>query len=125
MRVVGYIDGLNFYEASKDKPWYPAGWCNWKETLSAYCPGAEVSVRYFTTLYTGGDQARVRRQKLHLLAMKEVASAEIIYGSCRERLIKCPECKSGLRCRCGCNKRFTEKMTDVNLAVRLVEDAVD
>ncbi len=28
MRVTGYIDGMNFYEASKDKKWYPAGWCN-------------------------------------------------------------------------------------------------
>jgi len=34
MRVLGYIDGMNFYEASKDKRWYPAGWCNWTQTLA-------------------------------------------------------------------------------------------
>jgi len=125
MRVIGYIDGLNFYEASKDKHWYPAGWCNWEKTLAAYCPGADVSVRYFTTLYNGRDQTRVRRQKLHLLAMKEVARAEIVYGSCRERPITCPVCKAAIQCRCGCDRRFTEKMTDVNIAVHLLEDAVD
>ena len=125
MRAVGYVDGMNFYEASKDKQWYPAGWCNWRETVATYCPGADVSVCYFTTLYTGKDQTRVRRQKLHLRAMEEVARAEIIYGSCRERPIKCPECKSILKCRCGCERRFAEKMTDVNIAVRLLEDAID
>ena len=53
MNVIGYIDGLNFYETSKDKDYYPAGWCNWTQTIGAYCPGADVLVRYFTTLYTG------------------------------------------------------------------------
>ena len=116
---------MNFYEAGKDKAWYPAGWCNWKETLAEYCPGPIVSIRYFTTLYAGRTKTRVKRQTLHLRAMKEVAKAEIIYGSCRERPINCPKCKLTLRCRCGCSRRFTEKMTDVNIAVRLVEDAVD
>ncbi len=125
MKVIGYIDGLNFYEASKDKRWYPAGWCNWSETVAAYCPGAEVAVRYFTSLYVGGNRERVERQKLHLRAMKEVARAEIIYGSVRERSIRQPECRSESRCQCGCNKRLVEKMTDVNIAIRLLEDAID
>jgi hypothetical protein len=126
MRVIGYIDGMNFYEASKNKLWYPAGWCDWTQTLAMYSPGASVSVKYFTTLYTGRDQTRIRRQKLHLLAMKEVARAEIIFGSCRERPIQCPNCRSELSCpRCQSCKRFVEKMTDVNIAVRLLEDAVD
>ena len=125
MRVVGYIDGMNFYEASKDQNWYPAGWCNWSETLAEYCPGSQVTVRYFTALYTGNDRNRARRQQLHLLAMKEVAKAEIIHGTVRGRPLKCPECKKSLVCACGCSKRWVEKMTDVNIAVRLVEDAVD
>src|ERR1039458_8924574 len=77
MRVIGYIDGMNFYEASKDKRWYLAGWCNWTQTLDAYCPGADISVRYFTTLYSGKAQERIRRQKLHLLAMGEVIAREL------------------------------------------------
>jgi uncharacterized LabA/DUF88 family protein len=125
MRVIGYIDGLNFYEASKNKEWYPAGWCNWTETLSAYCPGAEVSVRYFTALYAGRDERRAQRQRLHLLAMKEVAGAKIIYGSSRERPTRCQACRLELQCQCGCDTRFVEKMTDVNIAIRMLEDAVD
>ena len=27
--------------------------------------------------------------------------------------------------RCGCNERLTEKMTDVKIAVRMLEDAID
>lgn len=125
MRVKGYIDGMNFYEASKDKKWYPAGWCNWRETIAGYCPGAEISICYFTTLYRGRNVKRQERQDLHLRAMREVAKAEIIEGSCRERPLKCPECKTAIRCTCGCTSRLTEKMTDVNIAVRLIEDAVD
>jgi|SRR5271157_1227759 len=126
MRAVGYIDGMSFYEASKEKQWYPAGWCNWTETIGAYCPGADVSVRYFTSRYTGSDQKIVRRQELHLLAMGEVAKADLIEGSCRERSLKCPRCDEQLRCRvCGCTKRTDEKMTDVKIALRLLEDAID
>jgi hypothetical protein len=127
MRVVGYIDGMNFYEASKNKGWYPAGWCNWSQTVGAYCPGAEISIRYFTTLYAGRDQRRVDRQKLHLRAMEEIARAEIVYGSCRERPLTCPKCGSRLKCLradCGCERRLVEKMTDVNIALRLFEDAI-
>jgi len=128
MHVIGYIDGMNFYEASKNKSWYPAGWCNWSQTISEYRPGAEVFVRYFTTLYTGRDKKRIARQDLHLRAMREVAKADVVYGSCRERQLKCPECKSRLKCGradCGCESRFVEKMTDVNIALRLFEDAID
>jgi hypothetical protein len=128
MRVVGYIDGMNFYEASKDQAWYPAGWCNWTETLGVYCPGAEVSVRYFTSLYVGRDMKQVRRQKLHILAMEKEAHAEIILGSCRRRPLVCPNCRTLLKCpraKCGCDQRLAEKMTDVNIAVRMLEDAID
>jgi hypothetical protein len=126
MRVIGYIDGMNFYETSKDKDYYPAGWCNWTQTIGAYCPGAGVLVRYFTTLYTGSDRTRVRRQELHLLAMKEVARADLIYGASRPRELTCPRCDAELRCpACGCTRGFVEKMTDVKIAVRLLEDAFD
>ena len=126
MRVCGYVDGMNFYEASKDQAWYPAGWCNWTQTLGEYAPSASVSVRYFTTLYTGSDRIRVRRQKLHLLAMEEEAKAEIVYGSLRSRDLKCPRCNEDLACHaCGCRKRYAEKMVDVKIALRLLEDAVD
>jgi hypothetical protein len=128
MRVIGYIDGMNFYGASKDKRWYPSGWCNWSQTIGAYCVGAEVSIRYFTTLYAGKDQKRAGRQKLHLRAMKEIARADIVYGSCRERPLTCPGCGSRLKCQredCGCERRLAEKMTDVNIALRLFEDAID
>ena len=78
------------------------------------------------TLYTGGDRTRARRQKLHVLAMEQVAKADVIYGTCRQRDLRCPECKAKLKCsQCDCDRRLSEKMTDVNIGVRLVEDAID
>ena len=127
-RVTGYIDGMNFYEASKNKQWYPAGWCNWRETMLEYCPNSVVTIKYFTTEYSGRDQKRADRQKLHLLAMEEVAKANIIKGSLRKRDLICPECKELLTCRtprCRCSERLAEKMTDVNIALHLFEDALD
>lgn len=126
MRVVGYIDGMNFYETSKHTRWYPAGWCNWTQTLGEYCPGSDVSIRYFTTLYAGNNPERVGRQKLHIRAMEKVAGAEIVYGSCRRRHLNCQNCGTALKCpKCGWNERIAEKMTDVNIAVRLLLDAMD
>src|SRR5262249_2777743 len=79
-----------------------------------------------TTLYTGSDRTRARRQKLHLLAMGEEAKAEIIYGSLRPRDLRCPRCNEDLACHaCGCRKRYAEKMIDVKIVLRLLEDAVD
>lgn len=126
MKVIGYVDGMNFYEAGKHQRWYPAGWCNWTQTLREYCPAADVTVRYFTTLYTGSDRKRARRQELHLLAMREEAKAVVDYGSLRPRDLRCPRCDHRLKCpECGCHMRYTEKMTDVKIALRLLEDAVD
>ena len=58
--------------------------------------------------------------------MAEEAKAEIIYGSLRSRDLQCPRCHEELVCRaCGCRKRYAEKMSDVKIALRLLEDAVD
>jgi len=124
MRVVTYVDGMNFYEISKQQQWYPAGWCNWTETIRNYCPGSQVEVRYFTTKMIGGSKSRRQRQELHLHAMRTVAKAEIICGEQVRRDLTCPDCKTAIRCRCGCEQRYTEKQTDVNIALRILEDAI-
>ncbi len=60
--------------------------------------------------------------------MEEVAEAKIIEGSLRKRNLICPECKELLTRRtpgCRCSERLAEKMTDVNIALHLFEDALD
>jgi uncharacterized LabA/DUF88 family protein len=126
MMVSAYIDGFNFYEASKNKRWYPYGWCNWKKTIERCCPGAEVSVKYFTSAVSPRNRGAKERQDLHIRAMKEVAKAEIIRGTFRERNVMCRACNEQMRCpRCGKDVKLTEKQTDVNIAIHLLGDSVD
>ena len=66
MLVSAYVDGFNFYEASKNKSWYPYGWCNWTKTIENYCPRAEVRVKYFTSDVSPRHRGSRARQDLHL-----------------------------------------------------------
>ena len=126
MKVLLYVDGLNFYESSKRQWWYPYGWCNWRKTIENYCPGSEVQVKYFTSERAGKDPEAVGRQRLHLKAMEEVAGAKIIKGETRRRIVKCQRCGGAMRCpECGSDEKFTEKMTDVKIALHILEDAID
>jgi len=126
MKVSLYVDGLNFYESSKRYRWYPYGWCNWRKTIENYCPGAEVQVKYFTSERSGRDQEAMERQRLHLKAMEDIAHAKIIKGETRRRSVQCQRCGGTMRCpQCGSNERFTEKMTDVKIALHIFEDAID
>ena len=126
MKVFLYVDGLNFYESSKRQWWYPYGWCNWRKTIENYCPGAEVQVRYFTSERSGNDRDAMERQRLHLKAMEKVADAMIIKGETRRRVVQCQRCGGSMRCpECGAGDKFTEKMTDVKIALHILEDAID
>jgi len=126
IRVSAYIDGFNFFETSKGKDWYPYGWCNWTKTIQNYSPGAQVRVLYFTSDISPRNRGANHRQKLHLLAMEKIAGAEIVKGQFRERSVRCRACDEPMRCaRCGKDTKLTEKQTDVNIAIRLVENAID
>lgn len=126
MTTFAYIDGLNFYERSKGKWWYPYGWCDWNKTIQNYSTGAKVTVKYFTTEVSPANRSAAERQRLHLRAMEKVAGAEIIKGQLRQRNVVCGRCDELMTCpRCNRDSKLTEKQTDVNIAVHLVEDAID
>ena len=115
-RVYVYVDGFNFYGATKGTKAYPFGWCDWRLTAENYCgPSRQVrKVKYFTSRITDQDEARRERQTLHLKAMATIA--EIIYGRFVPREQRCGNC--------GQFKQFArEKMTDTNIAIHMVLDA--
>jgi NYN domain len=63
---------------------------------------------------------------LHLKAMEQVAGAKIIKGETRKRTVKCKRCGCAMLCpECGGSDQFTEKMTDVKIALHILEDAID
>jgi uncharacterized LabA/DUF88 family protein len=126
MTVCAYVDGLNFYEASKNKWWYPYGWCDWKKTIQNYSPAENVILKYFTSEVSPRNRGATERQKLHLRAMEKIAGAEIIKGQIRQRDVLCRRCDELMACpRCNSTSKSTEKQTDVNIAVHLAEDAID
>ena len=79
-RVYVYVDGFNFYLATKWTNAYPYGWCNWRLTAENYCGQSRevVHVKYFTSKIITRDAAKRRRQNLHIAAMK--TEGEVILG---------------------------------------------
>jgi len=122
-----YIDGYNLYKAIDHPSTLKLGWCNYKVLAKELVklsfeagPFADeddaVIVKYFTALVrqksqnpmenTGGHKGEEDRQQLWLEALKDETGIEPIRG---------------LHIRRGDHHR--EKMTDVNIALTMVEDA--
>jgi len=85
MRVIGYIDGMNFYEASKRQALVSCRVVQLDADLDAYCPGADISVRYFTTLYRPRRGADGRRLEMELEAQAAQFCQGILLGLFRVR----------------------------------------
>jgi len=115
-RVYVYVDGFNFYHATKDTEAYPYGWCNWFLTAQNYCGRSRrvVGLKYFTSLISTNDEEKKRRQALHLAAMETIG--KIVRGRFVQRERQCRQC--------GFLEQFhREKTTDTNIAVHMVLDA--
>lgn len=118
-RVAMYVDGFNLYYGLRSQ-----GWRRFYIDMRALGqnmlrPGQRlVGVRYFTARVAGRDRGRQRRQGVFLEALETLAGVEIHYG---HFLSKPRECRV-----CGARWTvFEEKMTDANIAVRLLGDAQD
>lgn len=119
MRVSVYVDGFNLFYGLRDAGWRQLYW---------YCPGALAGVlvrppeilvccKYFTARITQpGDKQR--RQATYLAAIRERGAAQIIPGRIQLARKRCLNCGQP-------SETPTEKMTDVNLALELVCDAVE
>ena len=119
-RVAVYVDGFNLYYGLRSKGWRRLYWLDVRalgENLLR--PGQRLAgVRYFTARMAGKERGRQRRQAVFLEALETLADVEIHYG---HYLSKPRECRS-----CGARWMvYEEKMTDVNIAVRLLGDAQD
>ena len=119
-RVAVYIDGLNLYYGLKSMGWRRYYWLDVQRlSESMMRPRQRLRfVRYFTAKllpeYTSA--ARVERQDAYLQALSSLPKVDIQYGLHIPKTITCP--------RCGvASLTYEEKMTDVNIAVALLEDA--
>ena len=121
-RAAVYIDGLNLYYGLKDKGWRRYYWLDVQRlSENLMRPYQRLRfVRYFTAnlLPEYTPAARVERQDAYLQAISSLPKVDIQYGFHIPKTITCPHC--------GANSMtYEEKMTDVNIAVALLQDAHD
>lgn len=118
-RVITYIDGFNLYHGLRDAGLRSSRWldlCALSESILKPDQSLEL-VRYFTTRVRN-NQRKTERQAVLIDALLARGGIEIDYG---HFLSKPRNCHS-------CNHKWTqteEKKTDVNIAVRLLDDAYD
>jgi uncharacterized LabA/DUF88 family protein len=115
-RVAFYIDGFNLYfgllEQNADLKWLDV-----RSLCENYLqPNQEItSCKYFTARINN-DQQKQRRQNTYLEAL-ETTEIEIIYGKYHTRAQTCWRCNNTW-------PKHEEKMTDVNIAVSMLTDAM-
>lgn len=118
-RVITYIDGYNLYHGLLDARLRNSRWLDLAQLGRSLLTSDQylVLTRYFTTRVRG-NPAKERRQARYIEALQARSHIEIDYGHFLSKTASCY--------RCG--RQWTqneEKRTDVNIAVRMLEDAYD
>lgn len=118
-RLVAYIDGFNLYYGLREARLSSSRWLDLHGMCTSLLrpPQRLELVRYFTTRVRGSSDAAIN-QATYIDALSARGGVEIDFG---HFLLKSATCR-----RCGAvDQKHEEKKTDVNIAVRLLEDAYD
>ncbi|GBU23364.1 hypothetical protein R80B4_03281 [Fibrobacteres bacterium R8-0-B4] len=117
-RVSAFIDGFNLYHALiQDDRFKKFKWLNLRKLISIFISTNEVlkDVFYFTAL-ANWNRDKVARHELFIQA-QEAFGVHPIYGKFKEVYKYClASCKQKY-------KTYEEKQTDVNIAIKLFEQA--
>ena len=118
-RVIAYIDGYNLYIGLLDARLHTSRWLDLRGVCTSLLkPDQRLDlVRYFTTSVRN-DPGAAKRQAVFIDALRATGGIEIDFGLFLSKTVACRWCK----------KEWTkngEKRTDVNIAVRLLNDAHD
>ncbi|MDE0135610.1 MAG: NYN domain-containing protein [Acidimicrobiaceae bacterium] len=116
-RLIAYVDGFNLYYGLRDARLRSSRWLDLHGVCTSLLKLSQrlELVRYFTTRVRG-DPAAVRRQSVYIDALLARGGLEIDFGHFLSSNTQCRSCGAVTRKR-------EEKKTDVNIAVRLLEDA--
>ena len=117
-RVYFLVDGFNFYHALNDqRGWHKFKWLSFTRLAKCYLLSGDalVGVEFFTTFATW-DPGKVARHKL-LVKANEDEGVAVTYGVFKRKDRHCRLCGKMF-------ETFEEKQTDVNIALRLFELAV-
>jgi hypothetical protein len=117
-RVVSYIDGFNLYFGLREAGLECYKWLNVNALSSSILHQHQplIGTKYFTSRVTS-PQAKVIRQSAYLDALGTIPDLTVHYGKyARDKEVECSSCRQK-------TLHAQEKMTDVNIAVSLLEDA--
>jgi uncharacterized LabA/DUF88 family protein len=116
-RVIVYVDGYNLYFGIRSKGWRDLYWLNIRRLIQQIIePNQQlVQVKYFTARVSD-PVAQQQRQTTYLEALGTLPDFDISYGKYQSQPKRCQFC--GTR-----SQRYSEKMTDVNIAVELLGDS--
>ncbi len=119
-RVMVYVDGFNLYYGMKSAGLRRYLWLDLHElSMRFLLPGQVLAgTKYFTARVSGTpwDPHKHRRQNVFLEALRTRPDINIILGKYLTKKVTCKKCGNTWN-------TFEEKMTDVNIAVELLEDA--
>lgn len=117
VRAAVYFDGFNLYFGMRQQRWRKYYWLDiWACSESLVNDRQLVAAKYFTADVSGSG-GKVQRQQTYLNALlTHQPNLEIIKGKYLRKTIDCPHCVTPIN-------RSEEKMTDVNIATHLLNDA--
>jgi len=118
-RVAFYIDGFNLYFGLKDSGYRRFYWLNLQEMCSRLLlPDQQLKIiRYFTARISKPEAKRLR-QKTYLQALETLPNLDMHFGVYYANDITCNKCGNTIL-------KSSEKKTDVNIAVKMITDAMD
>lgn len=116
-RVITYIDGFNLYFGLREKGWKQFYWLDLPLLAQNLLrEGQQLETTKYFTARISGPHSKQKRQTAFIEALEARGGLSIIYGQYRSEPRECG--------RCGAVSHHpNEKMTDVNIAVNLLEDA--
>ena len=119
-RLLFYIDGFNLYFGLKEKGWRRFYWLNLQELCSRLTRADQqlTLIRYFTSRISQSDPGKRIRQNTYLEALETLPLLEIHYGTYMGTPQSCLKCGHTFI-------KHSEKKSDVNIAVKLLTDAMD
>jgi uncharacterized LabA/DUF88 family protein len=116
-RVIAYIDGFNLYFGLKSSGWDRYLWLNVRALSQNLLKSHQLLVhtKYFTSRIKG-PSPKAQRQSDYLDALQTLTDFSIFFGKYQVARQTCRNCGFSY-------DASTEKMTDVNIAVEVLQDA--
>ncbi|MHB1769452.1 MAG: NYN domain-containing protein [Phycisphaerae bacterium] len=120
MNVICYVDGFNLYHGLKSKGWKKYYWLDlWALAERFLHPGQVLVEVVYCTAKVKDDVPALQRQLGYIDALQTTRTGvKVIYGHYLAKQVKCFNCGNTYT-------RHEEKMTDVNIACRVLTDAMD